>query len=55
LEDAGYREDKEAEQQQMEFEIRQSIEGARQAWKEKKGRPKDDDDDYDVEVEYVRE
>lgn len=53
-EDGAYRERKETEQQQMEYEIRQSIDTARQAWKEKKGDHKDDDD-YDVEVEYVRD
>lgn len=45
-------------QQRMEYEIRQSIEAARQAWKEKKGKGGSDDfddDDFDVEVEYVRD
>ena len=59
--DAEYREEEKNRQQQMEFEIRQSIEAAKQAWKEKKGGSGDDsyndidDDDFDVEVEYVRD
>ena len=57
-EDAEYLEAHTQRQQRMEYEIRQSIEAARQAWKEKKGGNADDDfddDDFDVDVEYVRE
>lgn len=55
-EDEEYREAMEARQQQMEYEMRQSIAAAREAWKAKKGQGRnDDDDDFDVEVEYVRD
>jgi len=55
-EDEEYREAMDARQQQMEYEMRQSIAAAREAWKAKKGQGRDDDDDnFDVEVEYVRD
>lgn len=58
-EDSEYQELHKERQQRMEFEIRQSIETARQLWKDKKGGDSfgDDsyDDDFDVEVEYVRD
>ena len=56
--DADYRGNQVEHQQLIEFEIRQSIEKARQLWKEKKGSDTEDDlnDDYDdVEVEYVKD
>ena len=54
-EDADFRGQQEATQQQMEFEIRASIAAAREAWKAKKGYGDDDDFEDDVEVEYVRD
>lgn len=56
LEDEDYQEQERQLQQQMEFEIRQSIERAKELWREKRsadGNDDDDDDDYDVEVEYA--
>jgi GTP-binding protein len=59
--DEACRAAQEADQQQMEYEIRQSIAVAKQAWQDKKGRGGDDDDfedddpDNDVEVNYVRD
>jgi GTP-binding protein len=47
-------------QEQMEYEIRQSITHAKQLWRERRkgeGGAQDDDDDdgdYDVDVEYAR-
>ncbi len=52
-EEEDYKDMHNQRQQRMEYEIRQSIEAARQAWKEKKG--KGGSDDFDVEVEYVRD
>ncbi len=57
-EEEDYKDMHNQRQQRMEYEIRQSIEAARQAWKEKKGKGGSDDfddDDFDVEVEYVRD
>jgi GTP-binding protein len=57
-EEEDYKDMHNQRQQRMEYEIRQSIEAARQAWKEKKakgGSDDFDDDDFDVEVEYVRD
>jgi GTPase len=53
--DESFREAEAEAQRQMEFEIRESIQRARELWRER--RQGDDDwneDDYDVEVEYVR-
>ncbi len=56
-EDEAWHEEELRLQQQMEYEIRQSIERARQLWRERAqkggGADEDDDGDYDVEVEYV--
>jgi len=55
-EDEEYVQQQEASQQQMEFEMRESIAAAHLAWKAKKGYSGDDGDyDDDVEVEYVRD
>ncbi len=55
-EDEEYVKQQEAILQQMEFEMRESIAAAREAWKAKKGYSSDDDDfDDDVDVEYVRD
>lgn len=55
-EDDEYREEQDRAQQQMEHEVRQSIEKARTLWRERRSADDiDDDDDYDVEVEYVNE
>ncbi len=55
-EDEEYVKQQEAILQQMEFEMRESIAAAREAWKAKKGYSSDDEDfDDDVEVEYVRD
>jgi GTPase len=57
LEEEDYRLQEKRTQEQMEYEIRQSIERARELWRERKetGGTLDDDDNYDVEVEYVRD
>lgn len=56
-EDEAWREEELRLQQQMEYEIRQSIAHAKQVWRERRkgeGRADDDDDDdFDVEVEYA--
>jgi GTP-binding protein len=57
-EDEAWREEELRAQQQMEYEIRQSIAHAKQLWRERRkveGGPDDDDgdDNFDVEVEYV--
>jgi GTPase len=59
-EDDEYREAQDKAQLQMEHEVRQSIENAKNLWREKRKAAGDDeddfdDDDYDVEVEYVNE
>jgi GTP-binding protein len=51
-EDETAREAEVKRQQQMEFEMRQSILRARALWRERHNKT-DDDDDFDVEVEYV--
>ena len=56
--EAEYREKQTEHQQLMEFEIRQSIEKAKQHWIEKKGSHSEEDfneDDDGAEVEYVRD
>lgn len=57
LEDEEWRVEETRLQQQMEYEIRQSIARARELWRERhEGEPyADGDDDFDVEVEYVRD
>jgi GTP-binding protein len=56
-EDEAWRDEELRLQQQMEYEIRQSIAHAKQLWRERrKGEGDtfdDDDDDFDVEVEYA--
>jgi GTP-binding protein len=55
-EDEAWRDEELRLQQQMEYEIRQSITHAKQLWRERRkgeGGGDDDDDDFDVEVEYV--
>jgi GTP-binding protein len=56
-EDEAWREEELRAQQQMEYEIRQSIAHAKQLWRERRrsegGADDDDDDNFDVEVEYV--
>ena len=58
-EDEDYRQQQHELDQLMAFEIRQSIEAVKTAWKEKKDHVSaddlDDDFDDDVEVEYVRD
>ena len=56
-EDETWREAQDNARAQMEFEMRQSIATAREAWKARKGVDEDDDldDDDGVEVEYVRD
>jgi GTP-binding protein len=50
------REEEQRKQEQMEYEIRQSIARARQLWRERgQGGDDDDDDDFDVDVEYVHD
>jgi GTP-binding protein len=51
-EDEAARIEETKRQQQMEFEMRESIKRARALWRERHNRA-DDDDDFDVEVEYV--
>jgi GTP-binding protein len=54
LDDEDYREVEAKKQEQMEFEIRQSIIRARALWRERHNRDSDDDDDdFDVEIEYA--
>jgi GTP-binding protein len=57
LEDPEYREAEQKRQEQMEYEIRQSIARARTLWRERqqRGADEDGDDDFDVEIEYVRD
>ncbi len=59
IEDESFRLHEEEQQQQMDYEIRRSIERSRALWREKrkeqKGQKGWDEDDYDVEVEYVNE
>lgn len=54
-EDEDFRAAEQELQQQLEYEIRQSIARARALWRERKGGGGgfDDDDDLDVEIEYV--
>jgi GTP-binding protein len=57
LDEEEYREQEKLQQQQMEYEIRQSIARAKMLWRERhKDAPQvgdDGDDDFDVDVEYV--
>ncbi len=56
LDEEDYRAAEAKKQEQMEFEIRQSIIRARALWRERHNRDGDDlddDDDFDVDVEYV--
>jgi GTP-binding protein len=58
MEDESYRLEEAGLQQQMDYEIRRSIERSRTLWREKRKGQKDlqdDEDDYDIEVEYVNE
>jgi len=55
LEDDAWRQEEQRLQEQMEFEIRQSIVRARQLWLERSKGGDGNDDDFDVEVEYVRD
>lgn len=57
LEDDEFRLQEQRAQEQMEYEIRQSIARARALWRERNNKDADldDDDDHDVEVEYVRD
>lgn len=58
LEDEDFRLEEQKRQEQMEYEIRQSIARARALWRERNNKDAahdDDDDNFDVEVEYVRE
>ncbi|HEY0962766.1 MAG TPA: Obg family GTPase CgtA [Pseudomonadales bacterium] len=55
-EDEAWRDEELRLQQQMEYEIRQSIAHAKQLWRERRkgeGGADGDDDDFDVEVEYA--
>ena len=58
-ENGELREQEAQDQVQMEFEVRKSIERAREIWREKRraagGSMDDDDDDHDVEVYYTNE
>tara|TARA_R110000824_G_scaffold318073_1_gene505257 strand:+ start:79280 stop:80464 length:1185 start_codon:yes stop_codon:yes gene_type:complete len=54
-EDEEYRLAEEQQQQQMDYEIRRSIERSRALWREKHKDQQDDEDDFDVDVEYVNE
>lgn len=51
--DDDYRAEEAGKQEQMEFEIRQSIIRARALWRERHNRSDDDDDDFDIDIEYV--
>jgi GTP-binding protein len=54
LDDEDYRAGEAKQQEQMEFEIRQSIIRARALWRERHNRSEDDDDDdFDIDIEYV--
>ena len=58
IEDDVFRFNDVEQQQQMDYEIRRSIERSRDLWREKRKDLKgqhDDEDDYDIEVEYVNE
>ena len=57
LEDEEFRQQEQKKQEQMEYEIRQSIARARALWRERNNKEGDfgDDDDSGVEVEYVRD
>jgi GTPase len=58
MEDEDFRLEEQKRQEQMEYEIRQSIARARALWRERNDKDAahdDDDDNFDVEVEYVRE
>jgi GTP-binding protein len=55
LEEEDFRLEEQKRQDQMEYEIRQSIARARALWRERNNKEAGDDDDFDVEVEYVRE
>ena len=52
--DESLRQQEKEKQQQMDYEIRRSIERSRALWREKR-KGQQDDDDYDVEVEYINE
>ena len=54
-EDEAFRQAEEEQQQQMDYEIRRSIERSRALWREKQQGQQNDEDDYDVDVEYVNE
>lgn len=53
LDDEDYRAEEARRQEQMEFEIRQSIIRARALWRERHNRSEEDDGDFDVDIEYV--
>lgn len=56
LDEEDYHKEELARQEQMEYEIRQSIARARELWRARHNRDPDDDaddDDFDVDVEYV--
>jgi len=55
IEDDAFRLNEEEQQQQMDYEIRRSIERSRTLWREKRKDQQDDEDDYDTEVETVNE
>jgi GTP-binding protein len=58
LEDDDYRLQEQKSQEQMEYEIRQSITRARALWRERNNKDAgedEDDDNFDVDVEYVRD
>ncbi len=58
IEDDVFRHNEVEKQQQMDYEIRRSIERSRTLWREKRKdqkAPQDDEDDYNIEVEYVNE
>ncbi|MAM71682.1 MAG: GTPase ObgE [Gammaproteobacteria bacterium] len=53
--DEDFRQQEKQAQEQMDYEIRRSIERSRAIWRDKRKGGQDDEDDYDVEVEYVNE
>jgi len=56
LEEEDYRKEEVGRQEQMEYEIRQSIARARALWRERHNKNPDDDeddDDFDVDIEYA--
>lgn len=53
-EDEALQQQEKESQQQMDYEVRRSIERSRALWREKR-KGQQDDDDYDVEVEYMNE